>query len=141
MWGNALIDAIRNMPGSRGPVQPGWTSTDLRPDQAAPISDRARIRVNGGESPPFLDVDGDGGAPDARRFRVEADDVSQVDRLVKLDFVHRAGDVAVRRRLPRLDRGRQVDMGQDDAAEVEQDGLDLGVRHDRRLNGRSPALP
>jgi hypothetical protein len=25
-------------PGSRGPVQPGWTSTDLRPDQPAPIS-------------------------------------------------------------------------------------------------------
>jgi len=52
-----------NKPG-RGPVQPGWTSTDLRPDQPAPISapvpdhlgqeDRARIRVNGGSRPPFL---------------------------------------------------------------------------------------
>ena len=61
MWGNALIDAA-NKP-DRGPVQPGWASTDLRhrpagpdqcPNSGSSGAEDAPYPGNGGSGPPFL---------------------------------------------------------------------------------------
>src|SRR6185503_12033060 len=96
----------------------------------------ARRRLQ--DRPPPLSLnrhaDGDRRPAHFHSFRVEADDVAKVDRLVELDFVHRAGDIAVRRRLPRLYRRRQVDVREDHAAEDGAEGVGV-LREEQELDG------
>ena len=72
--------------------------------------------------------------PTRERLGVEADDVAEEDRRVELHFAHRLGDVAQRRRLARLDRRRQVDVREDDAAENGAERVGV-LRQQQHLDG------